>query len=254
MDPTKAFSGIPEGLRKSLLGAFSEIIRNFREQRWEPSELNGGKLCEVVYSILRGHVERKMPAKPQKPKNMLEACQALEQADSKLFPRAIRIQIPRMLIALYEIRNNRGVGHVGGDVDPNHMDSLLVVEMAKWVMADLVRVFHGLDTARATKVVEGLVERTIPTVWEVGGRRRVLRPELSKRNQTLLLLHSVNGAVSHMELQGWVEYANSTVYRRDVLGPLHRERLIEYSEASGEVRISPKGIAYVEENLPLDNS
>lgn len=250
MDPKTAFARIPDGLRTPLLDAFHAILRNFRERRWEPSELNGGKLCEVVYTILRGYVDGKMPSKPSKPTNMLGACQALEQATA--FPRAVRIQIPRMLISLYEIRNNRGVGHVGGDVDPNPMDARVVVEMAKWIMADLVRVFHGLDTAAAAEFVEGLIERTVPAVWDVGDRKRVLRPELTKKDQTLLLLYSANRAVRDSDLTKWVEHSNASVYRRDVLRLAHRERLLEYDEQSGEVRISPRGIAYVEEHIPLD--
>src|SRR4029079_6642275 len=112
--------------------------------RWEPSELNGGKLCEVAYSILKGYVDGRMPPRPKKPRNMVDACRALEAADDSVFPRSVRIQIPRMLIALYEIRNNRGVGHVGGDVNPNEMDSRVVLETSKWIMAELVRLFHNL--------------------------------------------------------------------------------------------------------------
>ncbi len=114
-------------LRDELLGAFNEIVKNFRQRRWEPSELNGGKLCEVVYSILRGYVSGKYVARAKKPSNMVDACKKLEtDTDAKAVPRSIRIQIPRMLVALYEIRNNRNVGHVGGDIDPNHMDAMCV--------------------------------------------------------------------------------------------------------------------------------
>jgi hypothetical protein len=102
-----------------LMGAFATIVRNYREGRWEPSELNGGKLCEVVYSVLKGHVDGKMPTSPSKPRNTVDSAKDLEKADQNVFPRAVRVQIPRVLMALYEIRNNRGVGHVGGDVDPN---------------------------------------------------------------------------------------------------------------------------------------
>jgi hypothetical protein len=251
VDPKTAFSGVHDGLRKPLLDAFNEIMRNFRERRWEPSELNGGKLCEVVYTIIRGHIDGKMPAKPSKPRNMYDACLAIER-DGTAFPRAIRIQIPRMLVALYEIRNNRGVGHVGGDVDPNAMDARVVVEMAKWIIAELVRVFHGLDTATATQVVEGLIERTIPTVWEVGDVRRVLRPSMKMKEQTLLLLYSAGRPVSDKHLIAWVEHSNPSVYRRDVLRVAHRERLIEYNESAGDVRLSPRGTAYVEEKIPLE--
>ena len=43
-----------------------------------------------------------------------------------------------MIVALYEIRNDRGVGHTGGDVDPNHMDASMVLAGAKWLVAELV--------------------------------------------------------------------------------------------------------------------
>ena len=61
--PASILAGIPEPLRNELTKALNEILRNFRERRWEPSELNGGKLCEVVYTILRGHIDGKFPAK-----------------------------------------------------------------------------------------------------------------------------------------------------------------------------------------------
>jgi hypothetical protein len=37
------------------------------------------------------------------------------------------------------------------------------------------------------------------------------------------------------------------VYRRDVLRPAHRERLVEYDSAARTVEISPLGIAHVED-------
>lgn len=252
MDKNLILSGIPSGLREPLLRAYGEIIRNFRERRWEPSELNGGKLCEVVYSILKGYVDGRMPYRPQKPRNMVDACKNLETSDQARFPRSVRIQIPRMLIALYEIRNNRGVGHVGGDVDPNEMDSKVVVEMAKWIMADLVRLFHNLTTEEATEVVEAVVERTIPVVWVIGDRRRVMKLGLPKKDETLLLLYSSTGAVRERDLLSWVEHSNPSVFRRQVLGRLHRDRLIEFDEATSYARISPMGIAYVEGMLPLE--
>jgi hypothetical protein len=154
----------------------------------------------------------------------------------------------------YEIRNNRGVGHVGGDVDPNLMDAKVVMEMSKWVMAELVRVFHKLSTADATKVVEALVEKTLPVVWDTGGRRRILAKGLSKLEETLLLLYSANSSVTDRTLFEWVEHSNWSAYKRDVLRTAHQRRLIEYVELDGNVLISPLGNTYVEERLPLEIS
>lgn len=250
MDPKTVFAGIPESLRGELLDSYSSILRNFREGRWEPSELNGGKLCEIVHTILRGHIDGSFPKRASKPSNMVDACKAFEKAAS--FPRSVRIQIPRMLIALYEVRNNRGVGHTGGDVNPNHMDARYVLESAKWLMAELVRVFHDLDIQEATEVVASLVERTVPVVWTGEKIRRVLKTGLSKKDETLLLLYSVSGPVLESDLCKWVEHSNPSTYRRDVLKRAHKQRLVEYDQDTGEVQLLPTGVDYVEENLPLE--
>src|SRR5207248_1326638 len=115
--PAQALSAIPAGLRQPLIDCYNEIARNFAEHRWEPAELNGGKFSEVVFSILDGTLSGNYPSGPQKPANMVEACRALEKrppSAGRSGDRSLRILIPRMLPVLYEIRNNRGVGHVGG--------------------------------------------------------------------------------------------------------------------------------------------
>jgi hypothetical protein len=242
-------AGLPLGLRSELVEALNKITTNFREGRWEPAELNGGKLCEVVYSIIRGHADGVMPAKPSKPQNMVDACKRLEQEQQ--LPRSLRIQVPRMLVALYEIRNNRGVGHAGGDVDPSHMDAVAVLFMSKWLVAELIRVFHNMSTAEAADAVDLLVERELPIVWSVDGKKRVLAEKLTLRDKTLLLLYSEPGAVAEVDLRTWVEAADASSYRRNVLRKAHVERLLEYDEASRTVRLSPKGARYAEEHLPL---
>lgn len=240
---------IPDELRRELLSAYGQILRNFRERRWEPAELNGGKLCEIVYTILHGYINGKFPNKPTKPKNMVDACRKLEQATPGSFPRSVRIQIPRMLVALYEIRNNRGVGHVGGDVNPNHMDALCVLEMAKWVLSELIRIFHNLPTEKAAVVVESIIERTLPIVWEVAGKRRILEPQMSMKDKALVLLYHCLAPVSEAELFDWVEHTNGSVFRRNILRPAHKQKLLEYDSVARTVQISPRGIEYVEDSI-----
>jgi hypothetical protein len=179
---------------------------------------------------------------------MVDACHAPEQASSG-YPRSVRIQIPRMLIALYEVRNNRGVGHVGGDVNPNHMDATCVLQMSKWILSELVRLFHDVDTQTATDAVESIVERVVPIVWKVDGKLRVLDTSLSMKEKTLVVLYRHAGSVAELDLFSWVEHSNASVYRRDVLRKCHKEKLIEYDQASRMITLSPKGIEYVEERL-----
>ncbi len=126
---------------------------------------------------------------------------------------------------------------------------VVVTPGPQWVMAELVRVFHNLPTDGAQAVVDALVERTIPLIWEFEGQKRVLDPKLSKKNQTLLLLHGSIGWVNEDTLRGWVEHSNPSVYRRDILRPAHKDRLIEYDAAGKRVRLSPKGAKEVGDKL-----
>lgn len=252
IDPNNVLSGIPSTLRDELVACYRTIATNFIERRWEPSELNAGKFCEIVHSIIHGALSGNFPARASKPANMLAACQALQQmpADaSRVGDRSLRIQIPRLLPFIYEVRNNRGVGHVGGDVDPNFLDASAVYEMASWTLAELIRVFHDVGTNDAQAAVDALVERRLPLIWEVNGIRRILDPAMKPRDQTLLLLYGQPKGVSAKELAGSVEYSSASMYRTRVLRPLHSDRLIEFDTGTDLAHISPRGAADVENRI-----
>lgn len=240
--------GIPHNFEDELFAKYREIERNFREHRWEPSELNGGKLCEAAYSILHGYVNGTFPGKPTKPSNFGIACTNLEKADPK-FGRSVRLLIPRILIALYDIRNSRSVGHIGGDVDPNKMDSLCVLHMAKWVIAEIIRLFHGVSVEQAQQIVETISDREMPLIWDTGIIKRVLDVKLNMLEKTLVLLYSSSFPLSEANLVSSLEHSNPSIYRRDILRKAHKARLLEYDPADKLVTLSPLGSRRVEEEI-----
>lgn len=245
-----ALSDLPRGLRDDLLTAFDEIVSNFREHRWEPSELNGGKLCEAVYTVIVGYLDGgTYSPRAKKPNRFPDACLALE-AKYQTVPdsRSARILIPRMMLGLYDIRNNRGVGHAGADVDPNEMDATAVLYLSKWLVAELVRLLHSLTTQEATDIVEGLIQREVALVWTHEAKKRVLRTGLTWREQILVLLLTENGDVAEGELFGWLQHPSVGNFRK-VLRPMHRDRLIEYDETARTVRLLPPGVATAEDLL-----
>jgi hypothetical protein len=153
-----------------------------------------------------------------------------------------------MLPALYEVRNNRGVGHVGGDVDPNHMDATLVSSMCNWIMAELVRVFHHLTIAEAQSVVDSLAERRVPLIWQSGDLKRVLDPNITLPDQVLLLIASSPVPIGTDPLLDWLDY-NNKAYFKKTLKKLHEERKLNLSRDGKQVEILPPGSARVSEFL-----
>jgi hypothetical protein len=241
-----ALATIPTGLRDPLIAEYKSIAQNFMEHRWLPSELGGGRFSEIVYTILDGQAKKSYASTPKKPSNFQQACQQLEKNALPHVPRSFQILIPRILPALYEVRNNRNVGHVGGEVNPNHMDSIAVLSICNWVMGELVRVYHGLTIAEAQQVVDALAEVRVPAVWSDGSIKRVLQPALALPDQILLLIATSLPNVTSDELIKWTE-APDKKYFMKVLRGFHKRRLVEFNETSSKVQILPPGAHYVQE-------
>jgi hypothetical protein len=246
MNLSSVLSVIPAGLRDPLLAEYGSILSHYLERKWQPSELSGGLFSEIVYSILDGHGKNAYPSKPSKPKNFVAACTALENHTNA--PRSFRILIPRVLVGIYEVRNNRNVGHVGGDVDPNEMDASLVLNSTTWVMAELIRVFHQLSVADAQQIVDKLIERKTPLVWESGNIKRILNPKLKFDKQILILLAITNGGVKFNILQSWLEQGNTT-YLKKILKSLHQKRFVEWNQTDDIIVILPPGLNEIEPDI-----
>lgn len=234
----KLLSSVPPDLRNPLFAEFNCIVQNYLEGRFSPSELSAGRYCEIVYTILAGFASGKYANRPSKPKDFVGACRALEANTG--IPRSFQILLPRLLPALYEIRNNRGVGHAGGDVDSNLMDATAVVAVTKWILAELVRVFHTTATDEAQRIVDSIAEVTLPVVWSDGSVKRVLDTSLKLSQHILILLSSCPAGATIAELSEWIEPEDEAYFRR-ALRKLHKDRLIELNEKTKKARILPPG-------------
>jgi hypothetical protein len=246
IDSRKLLSGLPIGLRDPLLEEYRGISTAYLESRWRSSALDAGRFCEVVYTVLDGALTGSFAQTPSKPARFVDACRGLESKPQiPVGDRSLRILIPRLLPVMYEFRNNRDVGHVGGDVVANKMDATFLRDAATWVLAELVRVFHNVDTAAAQKAVDALVERRHPLVWEHVGIKRVLDTSMPAKDKILVLLHSSTAGASISDLQKWTRYKSK--FRQQVLTPLEEQLLIEIS---GQLAvITPLGITRVELEL-----
>lgn len=240
-------STLPSELVDVLMSSYEQIKQNFYLGKHEPSELNGGKFVEACVRILQYATDggKYIPIAKQIP-NVIAKLRGFEQIPASAAIDSYRIHMPRTLATVYNVRNKRGVGHLGGDVNPNKADASLVVACADWVMAELLRIHYQCSLEEAQARVDTLVQRRLVLVHDVGGMRRVLHPWLSLKDQTLLLLGSeYPNRVAESDLLAWTEAGNKWYFRKKVLGSLHSERLIEYQELEW-CEILPPGLRYVE--------
>jgi len=152
------------------------------------------------------------------------------------------------------LRGKRGIGHVGGDVEANQIDAETLLRTCDWVICELIRIHHDLSLEDAQDLVDAIAVRTIPDIWEVAGKKRVLRTDLSFKDKVLLLLYSdPQSGVFVEDLFEWSKHSNFTVFKRDVIHHLHGALLVEYDKESEIVYISQLGTKRVEENILGEN-
>lgn len=248
---TKALNGIPVSIRKHIVTSYLELKGNLSESRHDAAGMSAGKLCEAGIRLLQERAFGQYTPFGKKIVNFTDECRRIVTSSTTSgITESEKVVLPRALLFLYTMRNTRGIGHIGGDVDPNAIDAALMGKTADWIVCELIRIHHHLSLEEAQDIVDSLAIRQLPDIWEVAGKRRVLRDGLIAKDQALLLLYSAQeGVVMTEDLIDWIEYSNPGVFKSKVLSKLHGDRLVEWDKGTETVTLSPKGAKYVEENL-----
>lgn len=237
---------LPIILVDSLLDSYKEIKENFFLERHEPAELNGGKFVEACYRIIEQETRGSFTPIGTHTPDMIGKLRAFEQLPSTMALESYRIHIPRALATIYNIRNKRGVGHLGGDVNPNFADSSFIVTCVDWILAELLRVHYTCSLDEAQKIVDSIIIRPSFLVHKIDDIRRVLNPKLKNRDQVLVLLASeFPNAIQDNQLFDWIEPKSKPTFINSVIKKLHSERLIEY-RFDKKCIILPPGLKYVD--------
>ena len=244
-----SLANVPKIFRAKIITYYHDIKRSYVEGKFDSAGLGAGKLCEVLIRLLQQEVVGKYTPFGKKIPNMADECRKIITASNKNVSDSLKIILPRALVFLYTMRNKRGIGHVGGDIDANSIDTATIARTADWILCELIRVFHKMPIEEAQDLIDAISVRSMPIVWEVAGKKRVLRDGLNAKQKALLLLYSEpNSAVLTEDLCMWIEYSPS-MFEKRVLRDLHSKRLIEHDKDSELVHLSPKGAQLVEEEL-----
>lgn len=254
-----ALSTVPKQFRSRVVDSYLELKRRYQEARydsaWDTSGLSAGKFCESVLRFLQHQLTGSSLPFGKHIANFADECRKLVTLPATAGLESLRVIIPRALVFLYTLRGKRGVGHVGGDVEANEIDAAVTVRTCDWIVCEMVRICHGLSLEEAQAIVDALAQRVLPGIWTVAGKKRVLRKDLSYKQQTLLLLYSeTDSGVLSEDLFSWTEHSHAATFRRDVLSALHKERLVEYDKVNQVIYISPLGVREVEDDILGNNA
>lgn len=239
-------SSLPKDVLTELLNEYRFIKQQFFLGKFRPAELNGGRFAECVLRLLE-HVDKGSytPFGTQiKSEDVINRI-----PNNTNLPSTVRFFIPRLVRVILDVRNKRDVAHVGGEVNPNYSDSLLIVHSVDWILTEIVRHYHSCSMDQAAAIVATINENQVPIIDDIDGFIRVLDTSLKAQDKVLVILYSKHpDKVSEQDLRKWIEYKNPTNFRNGVLSALHKEALVHYE--NGMCVLTRKGIIHVEKNIP----
>lgn len=227
-----------------LIAAYVEAKRSNYLGGLRLSEVEGGRFCEAAFRMLQQETTGKFD-RIGKQLDTQGIIANLERLPSAAHPESVRVHLPRALRLVYDIRNKRDAAHLGDGIDPNMQDATLVVSVLDWVLAEFMRLHHGVAADEAQRIVEDLVTRQVPAIQVIDAFPKVLRPELDASEYALLLLYhrGPSGAV-YAELEDWVRPKMRANLRRTLARLVDDKAFVHLSGA--KYVITQKGSREVE--------
>ena len=183
--------------------------------------------------------------------NFTDEARKFEQFDKTKFNDSLRLQIPRTLQVIYDIRNKRDIGHAGGDVDANFSDATLSLVSCNWALTEFLRIYYTSDIQTAQKFVNSLVKVRIPLIQDFNGFLKILNPKLKVPDKLLSLLYYCGGdGATVQDLHKWLANRIQVGHMNATLDRIEHEK--GYIHKDGErCFITDTGRRYVEENIPF---
>jgi hypothetical protein len=174
---------LPKSLAEDLVGSFIEIRQDVATCTLGRSA--PGKFVETVVQALQ-HLEA--GSYDQQP-SVDTYLKGLESKATSLDD-DLRLAAARVARSMYTLRNKRNIAHKGV-VDPNVADLRFSLAGAQWLVAELLRRASGISMQDAGRLID-MVQAPIGAAVEDFGTHKLVLPDLSIKEELLLLLHASN--------------------------------------------------------------
>jgi len=228
--------GFPDVIVDRVLNRYIEAVGEFKKKNWKYCINEIGHFVEdsrrlIDYRITGSYV-------PLNDEQSAFSEAVLSKWNDKNNTESVeyKVIIPRMLYAIFCIRNKRGSMH-SNHIDPNEMDATISLNGAKWVLSEFFRLSSKLSFVETKAIVESIMKKETSLVWDVGSHLRILNAKMSTSEKILCLLY-LKDDQSVEDLRKSTDYKNKSNFV-SLLKKLHNDVKINFE--NGMCKISPTG-------------
>ena len=124
-----ALANVSTDYRNRIIHSYLDLKSRHAEGKYDAAGVSAGKLCETVIRLLQHELKKAVTPFGQQITNFAGECDSFAQVPKTVANESLRIVIPRAISYLYTLRNKRGIGHAGGDVDANAIDGATITRV-----------------------------------------------------------------------------------------------------------------------------
>lgn len=153
-------------LAKQLIEEAVSIEEAFALRRWKYTELDGGRFAEVAARIVYAADSHNTSLTKS-----VDDC--LKYIDNNQVPHNFpqpqaSIHLAKVIRSIYKLRSQRGAVHVSPVFTANEIDSRLVLESARWVLAEILRIFGSIPRDDLAEIIQSLSRFPQPLIRMFG--------------------------------------------------------------------------------------
>lgn len=175
-------------LAEKLLDEFISLERRFVLRDWEPAELDGGQFAEVLARIIY-HIDSGVLSHTKGFDECMKSVEGNETGKHQITPRQSALHLARVLRTVYKFRSQRGAVHISPTYSANQMDAKLMIECARWLMIESLRLFSHYSQEEAAQAARELLQFDVPCIGRFQDALLVQRTDLTADEEVLVLLH-----------------------------------------------------------------
>jgi hypothetical protein len=233
-------AALPTDLADAVETEYRNLLDHYLKEEWDDAQVDAGRFCEAVLRVIEWHTSSSFTAIDGKSRPDRKSV-VNKAAQDRSLPPTLRLQIPQAVELIMDFRNGRNSAHLGA-IDPNRLDAGTVVQLATWVVAELVRLETQRTPAEVQTVIDELAKPHVPLVQTVGEQPIVLDPGMGAAEKALVLLYQSGVPIPVDQLRVWAEYGNTTRWRDEVLTRLRAKKWV-HVDPEGRVHLLAPGHA-----------
>lgn len=199
-------------LAEQLISEYMSLERRYVLSDYEPATLDGGQFAEVASRIIY-HQDSGNLNKRRGVDRCLSYIEDPTSQNSHNFPeRKSSLHLCKVLRSIYKFRSDRGAVHIDPEYTANQLDAKLVVDNARWVLSEVLRVFWTGDRAIVAQTIREIIEYDVPIVADYEGRLLVQSTVCTTEEEVLILLYYAGeSGLSRSQLGVYVEKVASAI-------------------------------------------